>query len=346
MITPSSPREYVDALIADAGLVELRHHDRGRWQSLWFADPHALLTAALERAGSGNLYTSLHRPKPGARSPGSTTPITNAEIERFTRIFFDFDPVRPKDTPSSAPEVQAAQERARGLARLLTAHGWPQPAIAMSGNGWHLHYRTALPNDDATSEMLRAIYASLAAELGDDVVGFDTTVRNAGRICALPGFTKRKGEPTERRPHRVARIWIPQEWKQVHPRQVEALASRYTPKREAEEARRKPQEGRMGDFAAGGMGDYGSLDVVAWFAAHGAYRFPIEGNKHSGWCPWQDAHTTEHGRTGAIIFEADDSWPGFFCHHQHCAGRDIRDVLELWGDADRYCTAEWRKGVA
>jgi hypothetical protein len=217
----------------------------------------------------------------------------------------------------------------------------------MSGNGWHLHYRTALPNVDATGEMLRSIYGGLAGELGDDVVGFDTTVRNAGRICALPGFTKRKGEPTERRPHRVARIWIPQEWRQVLPRQVEALASRYAPpKREAEEARRRPQEGRTGDFTAGGMGDYGSLDVVSWFAAHSAYRFPIEGRKHSVWCPWRDEHTTAHGLSGAIVFESDGGWPGFFCHHAHCQGRDIRDVLALWGDADRFCTREFRGRAA
>ena len=346
-MSPSTPLEYLGWLFRDAGMVELRHHVGGRWQSQWFADPHALLTAARERSGAGNLYTSLHRPKPGARSPGSTAPITNAEIERFTRLFFDFDPIRPKDTPTTGREVQAAQERARGLARLLMAHDWPRPAHAMSGNGWHVHYRAALPNDDATGEMLRAIYTGLDIEFGDDAVGFDTTVRNAGRICALPGFAKRKGEQTRERPHRVARVWIPQDWRQVLPRQVEALASRYAPpQREAEEARRKPQEGRTGDFRSAGMGDYGSLDIVAWFVSHGAYRFPIEGGKHSVWCPWQDEHTTEHGRTGAIVFEADHSWPGFFCHHGHCTGRDIRDVLELWGDADRFCTAAWRPEVA
>jgi len=342
---PSSPREYVDALVADAGVVELRHHDRGRWQSAWFDEPHALLTAALERAGSGNLYTSLHRPKPGARSPGSTTPITNADIARFTRIFFDFDPVRPTGTASTDLELADAERRARDLMQLLTAHGWPRPAIAMSGNGWHLHFRTALPNIAETAQMLRALYSGLAAELDDDVVGFDRTVKNAGRICALYGFTKRKGEPTAERPHRTAAIWIPQEWRQVHPRQVEALAAQYA-RAKREEAPQRPQEGRRGDFAARGMGDYGSLDVIAWFAAHRAYRFPVEGNKHSVWCPWQDEHTTPHGTNGAIIFEADHSWPGFFCHHAHCQGRDIRDVLELWGDADRFCTAEWRKGAA
>ena len=41
-------------------------------------------------------------------------------------------------------------------------------------------------------------------------------------------------------------------------------------------------------------------------------------------------HTSVSPRSGSdsIIFEADHSWPGFFCHHDHCSDRNIRDVIE------------------
>ena len=85
--------------------------------------------------------------------------------------------------------------------------------------------------------------------------------------------------------------------------------------------------------------------MVAWTVAHGAYRFPVGDRVHSVWCPWQGEHTSPHGRTGAVILEADDShgWPNFHCHHAHCEGRGIRDLMALWGDVDRYCARSFER---
>jgi hypothetical protein len=41
--------------------------------------------------------------------------------------------------------VAAAKAKAEELARVLRAMGWPEPLQALSGNGWHLQYRIALP---------------------------------------------------------------------------------------------------------------------------------------------------------------------------------------------------------
>ena len=85
-----------------------------------------------------------------------------------------------------------------------------------------------------------------------------------------------------------------------------------------------------------GSGDFSTLNVVRWFAAHGLYEHHIEENKHSVVCPWESEHSDVHPND-SIIFDGDGSWPGFHCKHSHCDGRNIRDVISLFGDADAYC---------
>ena len=346
----ASPAKYLDGLLRDAGWVELCHIDGGRIWSAWYDQADALLAAAIERQSSGNLYTTLNSINRNAlfeyltaqrhAHPGGNSRTCDEHVTRFCRLFFDLDPVRPPEISSTDAELDEARLRAEVLRSRLYRAGWPLPARAVSGNGWHLHYRVALPNTAEVREQLRWLYRGLQAECSDDLVCFDLTVRNPGRLCTLYGSIKRKGPNTPKRPHRQAQIWLPQDWRQVTAQQIDGLANHYAREIQAERTPCNPALPLGG--SAVGNGDYSGLDVVAWFQAHGAYRFPIEGRKHSVWCPWQDGHTTEHGRTGAVIFAADGSWPGIHCHHSHCAGRGIREVIARWGDADRFCTQLWR----
>jgi hypothetical protein len=95
----------------------------------------------------------------------------------------------------------------------------------------------------------------------------------------------------------------------------------------------------------GGRGDYSTLDVVAWFTAHGGYGRDLGGGKHAVKCPWHDQHSDERDATASdtVIFEPDreGGWPEFHCSHAHCKGRQIREVITLWGDADKFCAKQW-----
>ncbi|NEV61654.1 hypothetical protein [Thiorhodococcus minor] len=355
-MSPADTRTYLGWLVRDAGLVEvIRIGDRGPDRIEWHTDVDQMLARAQEWAGTGNLFTTLHRIDPGALAeyreeqrqvdPRRTPRTPDVAIRRYTRLFFDFDPARPKGTSSTDAELSDAETRARGLRARLRALDWPEPLIAMSGNGWHLQYRTALPNTDETREILRTIYRGLDSELTDDVVTFDVTVRNPARLCAIYGSTKRKGADTPERPHRQSRCWIPSDWRQVMPRQVEALANHYarlssTTRMDAPQA---PQEPRTA-VRVSGRGNYATLDVVRWFQAHDAYVGHLADNKHGVRCPWSDEHTSPSPRSGSdtIVYESDGGWPGFYCHHSHCAGRSIRDVMARWGDADAYCAEAFR----
>jgi len=340
----TSVREYLDALLADNGIAELRHEVDGRWLTGWFDDAAAMARAAIERQPIGNLYTSLNAPKPRrVRNRMVGRAVTDADIGWITRLPFDFDPERPPGLPSTDAELATAFERRNALVAMLRSIGWPTPLLGRSGNGFHAQYRCRLPNNAGAAEMLAQIYRGLVDEFSGNGVHFDTKVRNPGRIFRLYGTMNRKGADTKQRPHRLSACTLPDRWNRVSERFVEHLADHYARKHSGSVRQRSktPKE----QFTPAGMGDYRTLDIVAWFRAHGLYREPVDAGKHAVTCPWQQGHSTHHGRTGAIIFEHDEGWPGFFCHHASCQGRDIEDEMVLLGDADSYCTTLYRGGT-
>ncbi len=341
-------RDYLAWLARDNDLIELCHID-GRLDVDWFSDIDQALHWARQRHRSGNLYTTIGRINADAlddycaqaqvERPGRVIRTPDEAIRRWTRLFFDFDPQRPKGTASTDVELADANERMKACRRILEGHGWAPPAIGMSGNGWHLHYRAPLPNTPEFAEALAVIYGELHHRLSDDAVEFDRTVRNPARLCGLYGSLKRKGTATAERPHRKSWIIVPSDWRQTKPQQVMALAEQWAKlaAQRAQEARQTPRsiEG-IPKSPPGGKGAYATLDVVSWFKAHDHYQRHAKGNIHTVLCPWHDEHTTSP-TTGAIVYEADGGWPGFRCQHSHCADRDIRDVLNLWSDADQFC---------
>jgi hypothetical protein len=338
----SSTADYLASLLRDAGSVELRHQIGERWTTGWFTDLDRLIRQVNRLRDQGNIYTSLNGPKPRHVGNDMTgAPIRNDDVAWITRIPFDFDPIRPTGVSSTADELRAALDRRNGLVAMLRKLGWPLPLHGLSGNGYHAQFRVRLPSNAETAEMLRALYSGLASEFADDEVGFDRSVKNAGRIFRLYGTRNRKGPDTPERPHRDSACWIPDPWRQVDKRLVADLANFYARRAMPAQTATVATQARP---RVAGKGDYSSLDVAAWFAAHGLYRHAVDERTHSVWCPWRDGHSTPHGRTGAVVFVNPGRWPGFHCHHGSCAGRTIADVMRLYGDADNYCSAAFQGG--
>ena len=76
--------------------------------------------------------------------------------------------------------------------------------MADSGNGYHLLYRIDLPAADGG--LVERVLKSLAARFDNEHVKIDQSVYNPARICKLPGTMARKGDHTEARPHRRAKL--------------------------------------------------------------------------------------------------------------------------------------------
>lgn len=326
---------YLEWLLHDAGAVEVRCiGNRTTSQIVTEADE---LAEIIEADKTGALFSTINRPKASALTGKA---LGNDDIQRRCRLFFDLDPDRPKGSPATENERRLAKAVALRVQNFLSMHGWPMPSLCCSGNGYHLHYRASLPCSEEIDAALAVIYSGLHELFSDEFVTFDRTVKNAGRVCRLYGTHNRKGIETEDRKHTITGAVIPQDWKQVSWQQVLSLAEHF---RKQQEQKPVEHSRSCSDFV-GGSGDYSTLDVVSWFQSLNLYEYRIAGsNKHSVVCPWESEHSTSGRNADTIIYEArDGSWPGFFCHHDHCEGRNIRDVLQALDGADSYCKRQWR----
>jgi hypothetical protein len=82
----------------------------------------------------------------------------------------DLDPCRPSGIPSTDVELASAIERRTAVATFLGEMGFPEPVVAMSGNGGHLLYAVDLPNDETVRDLYIACLAALAARFSGFVL--------------------------------------------------------------------------------------------------------------------------------------------------------------------------------
>ena len=70
---------------------------------------------------------------------------SDADILSRRWLLLDLDPVRPAGISASDPECEDAYTLAETVRAWLTSQGWPDPILADSGNGMHLHIRCLCP---------------------------------------------------------------------------------------------------------------------------------------------------------------------------------------------------------
>ncbi|MCG8091587.1 MAG: hypothetical protein JAY62_17760 [Candidatus Thiodiazotropha endolucinida] len=331
---------YLNRLFADSGIVELRHIEDSRITSGLYDNLESLLRDARSLDTHGNLFTTLNAPKLiRVRNRLCSRALRDADIAYITRLPIDFDPVRPPGTSSTEEELQACLQAREHFVRSMSKRGWPIPLLGKSGNGYHVQFRCRLPVTSESRQALKAIYLGLAKEFSTDQVLFDRTVRNPSRIFTLYGSTKRKGVSTPERPHRRSTVWIPESWESVSQTQIMNLAEQY-----AGDAKYVSNKSYCSEYRHIGPGDYNTLDIVSMFKSKSLYKRPADGSgKHYVTCPWAEDHSTNDRPDGTdtVIWEADGNWPTFHCSHDHCIGRDIRNVIEKLGDPDKYCSELW-----
>jgi hypothetical protein len=206
-------------LFAPSQIVELRAiFSNGRVDSGYFDDFSLLADAAAsldKRPGVTGVYWTLnpvnpdclHRAKNHVREWASRgkggAATADKEILERRFILLDFDGAnRPAGISAAKEELRTAKRKAVCAAKFLSSRGWDNPIAAMSGNGYHLLYRTALPNDQRSAGLVKRLLASLSLLFDDEDIKIDTSVFNASRICKAYGTVARKGDNTPERPHR------------------------------------------------------------------------------------------------------------------------------------------------
>ncbi len=150
----------------------------------------------------------------------------DADITRRRWFFIDCDPKRPAGISSSEAEWLAARATADAVAAFLASRAFPAPILASSGNGWHLHYRIDVPNNEEATETIRNALREIANRFDNGSVKIDTKVFNAARVCKLYGTVSRKGDHSPERPHRVSElVKVPETIHVCDWSKIEALAA-------------------------------------------------------------------------------------------------------------------------
>jgi hypothetical protein len=197
-------RQAVAVLADPSHGFELRGLPSGRSCIRPGADVKAIAKAAELLAEDRGIYYTLN---PTRAKPDRATQAGDVCSRRW--LLVDIDPAKPadhKDNPSTDNEHKLAHRTALTVRGYLTDLGWPLPLLVDSGNGWHLLYRIALPNDKPSGALFKTILHALADRFDGPDGTIDRTVHNASRIARLPGTKNRKGTASPERPHRWCRL--------------------------------------------------------------------------------------------------------------------------------------------
>ena len=129
----------------------------------------------------------------------------DANILKRRWFLIDVDAECASGISSTDEEHQAALETGRDIKNFLVNIGFTNNSIILadSGNGAHVLLRIGdIPNSAENTKLIKTCIATLKAKF----VGIDESVFNAARIWKLYGTICRKGDSSEDRPYRAAKI--------------------------------------------------------------------------------------------------------------------------------------------
>lgn len=121
-------------------------------------------------------------------------------------LLVDVDPTRPTGISSTDTELDYALQIAEKIKAQQVATGWPQPVMALSGNGIHLLWKVELANTQSNRNLVSSLLKSISEKFSDTKANIDIAVFNAARITKLYGTHARKGDETATRKHRQSKI--------------------------------------------------------------------------------------------------------------------------------------------
>ncbi len=192
--------------------IEVRILSKKGIYSSYFDSVEGVVKAAECWNGRGQIYVTLNKVHPDCAArrlnklewskSGDTT--KDSEIVRLLNVYIDLDPKRLAGISSTNEEHADSLAVATAIRDFLGELGLPVTVLISSGNGHGLFLGINLPV--ANSGLVKRFLEALATKFDTDCVKVDTSVWNASRIARLAGTMNCKGEDTEGRPHRLARI--------------------------------------------------------------------------------------------------------------------------------------------
>lgn len=325
-------------LIARNKIVEVRVLAKGKIISSGYYDNPDALVKAVAKVDSNTsvkgIYITLNKPMAehthnlNQLISQNTKKLSDRHMERVTSLLIDLDPERKPDTNSTAGELEAARLRCLAVGGALAEVGFPEPAIFMSGNGYHALYAIDLPVEDKA--LVRDFLKALDHKFSDDVVKVDTSVYNPARITKLYGTMTRKGPNTPQRPQRRSTIEsIPDNIVEVTREQLQMVIGKWgaptqktkpllmsyqAPSQRTHHATRNPVDVPAYCQKAG-------LEIIGTKADSGSTIYKLK----------ECAFNPEHKNNDAAIIAGADGIVRYQCFHNSCQGRTFQEACNQLG---------------
>ncbi len=268
------------------------------------------------------------------------------DISKIQWLPIDIDAVRPAGISSSEEEHTAALDLADAIESRLLAAGWPAQAIIKgdSGNGAHLLVRIEdQDNTKENKELIKRCIEALDKEFSNDKTAVDTTTYNPARIWKIYGTRARKGDNTQDRPHRMAKIIsapAPGELTAAPRPLLEALALLAGADNGNGNGDGNRKEQTKGNSSCGAkdippifdeMDKASKFNIPEYIKKHGAEILRERDN--GSWHVWELAvcpFDPQHIRGEAYISRHAEGQIAFKCQHNSCADKNWPALRALW----------------
>lgn len=276
------------------------------------------------------IYTTLHsvNPELHARAynrlkPNAKQTTSDQHISYFSVFPIDIDSANPAGVSATDAEKETSKQNAKTIGELLTSAGIPY-LCADSGNGWHiLVYLEPL---QATDEN-KSRFESLVSLVGNHF-GTDTTVYNPSRIWKCYGTMVRKGDSTEERPHRRAKIRAVDKVERISFDDLEKRLQEILLTPESEQEQQGKNESSKGNTSSQTLRDClteNGINILREKSVPDGLVFYVT-------CPFNSDHTG----TDAFCIQRNDGKWGFKCHHNSCNGKGWQDFKHAHGIATKH----------
>lgn len=234
-------------------------------------------------------------------------------IESYQWLYVDIDSIRSAGISATEEEIKQAGLVARKVYNYMQDKGFSKPLVALSGNGYHLLYRTNLMISNKSNYKLSEEYLLVKKVLevldiyfSNDKAKIDVVNCNPSRICKLYGTYSKKGTSTLERPHRLSHVF---DYGDINiTNDVKLLRSIANEVPEAKKVDNKAQQFNK-EFDVKEFFNKHNIRVVNETSINGGTKYELEE------CPFNSDHNKDH----PAVFDFDNGGQEFKCFHNSCS---------------------------
>ena len=253
----------------------------------------------------------------------SAKAVTAGDVVRYRNFLVDLDRKGVKDISATDDEKASIQHALDELTEFLIHDlDWPDPRFkGDSGNGAHVNWVIDLPATKESQDLVKRCYQALQQKFGNDIISIDASLADPNQLIKLYGTMTRKGDNTEKRPHRFSKLIATYETEPVTEAQLQKLAALYIPERNGQQQNKRRAISWQAQTPE---------NVEAWAERHTiklGTRESTTDTKGDGYKWRVDCLTSDEHKDGAALLLNSAGYLNYKCHHDSCSDMGIAAVL-------------------